>query len=406
MYPPDCVNWAGLTHAYGSAADIPDHLLALTSMDSVVRREAYQALEGAVCHQGSRYEASAYVARFLVQLLTEARVPDRPVVLRLLATLAIGYDRWWLPRTYPVDAVRREIERHARLTVPELKAELAHWAEAAPTDRLRRSRRLDAKFQDVEENRDNQRWGLEAYDAVRGGVPVYGDILTAGDRDVRLWAAYLLSWFPEEQAVSLPALIPRLDAEADSSVVATLAIAIGLLAPVGDPSAWSALHRHLRSPEHVVRWAAAIGLSRLDPSVNVNAVEELYACVRHAPSLLTHRVPYLEGDLGGLGALMLAELGDTAPDRLKVLVERLADWPAGRPADSLVKSLLKIAFPDGPADKVRFADLTEDQRAVVMGLTSWPAIWTYANVSLLMAEYGLPNSYGELQYWTRDTAPP
>jgi hypothetical protein len=402
----DGIDWGALTHAYGSAADVPSHLRALTSPDPSARERAYDELSAAVCHQGSRYEASAHVATFLIQLVADAGAPDRHVALELLAALAIGYDRWWLPGSFPVAEVRREVARKAALTVEELERELEEWVRAAPTASVRRSRAVDAALQDVAENRDGQRWGLEAYDAVRRGVAVYCDALGRGDREMRLWAAYLLGWFPEERPVSLPALVRRLEIEADPSVAATAAIATGLIAQAGGTSAWAALMRRLRSRRQVERWAAAIALARLNPAPGALVVKELYACMRHVESLLAHQVPYLEGDLASLAALTVAELaGDAGPERLDVLCGRLADWPAARPGDSIVRGLFKLAFPDGPvADQTPFVDLTDDQRKVVSALAAAPSVWTYADVRELVSEYGLPDSEEALRRYARHPA--
>jgi hypothetical protein len=76
------------------------------------------------------------VAPFLIDLAGDPMTPDRSGVLRLLAAPAIGFDRWWLPATYPVAEVRRDVERKAGLTVEGLQQELDAWvAEHAVTHR-------------------------------------------------------------------------------------------------------------------------------------------------------------------------------------------------------------------------------------------------------------------------------
>jgi hypothetical protein len=167
------VDWGSLTHAYGSAEDLPDQLRALASADPSTRARAYEELDSRVCHQGSRFEASAHVAPFLVDLAGAPTTPDRPGVLRLLAALAIGFERWWLPATYPVAEVRRDVGRKAGLTVEGLQRELDDWVAGAPTGRIRATRAADAETREVTEERDAEKWALAAYDAVRRGVGVY-----------------------------------------------------------------------------------------------------------------------------------------------------------------------------------------------------------------------------------------
>jgi hypothetical protein len=152
------VDWGSLTHAYGPAGDLPDQLRALASADPSMRARAREELDSRVCHQGSRFEASAHVAPFLIDLAGDPATPDRPGVLRLLAALAIGFDRWWLPATYPVAEVRRDVGRKARLTLEELQRELDDWVAGAPTGRIRAARALDAESREVTEERDAERW--------------------------------------------------------------------------------------------------------------------------------------------------------------------------------------------------------------------------------------------------------
>jgi hypothetical protein len=144
----DEVDWQALTHAYGSAGEVPPQLQALTSPDALARDHACEELYASVCHQGSAYEASAPVAAVLIELAGDPATPDRHRVLEFLAALAIGHDRWLLPGSYPVTKVRRDVARKASLTEAELERELQQWVADAPTDRLRRTRASTAEFQD------------------------------------------------------------------------------------------------------------------------------------------------------------------------------------------------------------------------------------------------------------------
>jgi hypothetical protein len=100
------VAWVDLEHAYGSAADVPDLVRALRSAEVEVRQNARWHLYGNIFHQGTRYQASAYAAAFLLELLADPDTPDRTELLGLLMALAIGFDEAWLPDTFPVAAYR------------------------------------------------------------------------------------------------------------------------------------------------------------------------------------------------------------------------------------------------------------------------------------------------------------
>ncbi|MGW7426389.1 hypothetical protein ACWGJB_41480 [Streptomyces sp. NPDC054813] len=55
--------WSSLSHAYGSAEDVPDLLRALTGADAGEADGALSELYGSVLHQGTVYAASAEAAR-------------------------------------------------------------------------------------------------------------------------------------------------------------------------------------------------------------------------------------------------------------------------------------------------------------------------------------------------------
>jgi hypothetical protein len=87
----DDVPWAELTHAYGSAADIPEHFRLLTSPDRQIRDGVFENFYGNIFHQGSVYPATVAAIPFLIEAAAHPRMPDRVRILVLLAHLAVGY---------------------------------------------------------------------------------------------------------------------------------------------------------------------------------------------------------------------------------------------------------------------------------------------------------------------------
>lgn len=84
----DAQPWAAYQHAYGSAADVPDCLRALTDEDEERAGEALGELYGSILHQGSVYEATAHAVPYLARL---AGAGVRPAeVLGLLGGIAEG----------------------------------------------------------------------------------------------------------------------------------------------------------------------------------------------------------------------------------------------------------------------------------------------------------------------------
>jgi hypothetical protein len=73
------VNWAGLTHADGRAADTPVHLRGLADPDSGVRMRAVDHLRGTVVHQGTIFPATAPAVAEVCRLLADESVVSLPL---------------------------------------------------------------------------------------------------------------------------------------------------------------------------------------------------------------------------------------------------------------------------------------------------------------------------------------
>lgn len=86
----DDVNWQDLSHAYGSAEDVPRQLRTLLSQDESEWDEAFTFFFQSVWHQGTVYSVTAHVIPFLVELLTVETVIHREGILYLLEALANG----------------------------------------------------------------------------------------------------------------------------------------------------------------------------------------------------------------------------------------------------------------------------------------------------------------------------
>jgi hypothetical protein len=88
------VGWAGLTHAYGSASDVPALIRSLVAPDADERSKALQGLFSAIYHQGTVYRASAPAVPFLARTLITA--PDqRALIGQLIAGMSRQYGEDW-----------------------------------------------------------------------------------------------------------------------------------------------------------------------------------------------------------------------------------------------------------------------------------------------------------------------
>ncbi|MFD8599219.1 HEAT repeat domain-containing protein [Kitasatospora sp. NPDC059646] len=116
MLSPDAldqVDWAALSHAYGSAEDVPDLIRALYLPDAAALDEAVHELFGTVHHQGSVYPASGPAVPFLAHAARHG-AGRRADLLLLLALMAghepdqVGSARW---ERSPVAGVCAELSR-------------------------------------------------------------------------------------------------------------------------------------------------------------------------------------------------------------------------------------------------------------------------------------------------------
>ena len=87
----DKINWSKLSHAYGSAEDVPDLLRALTSTDKGIRDNAYDTLNNYILHQGDIYEVTPYTVPFLIELLEQPLVEEKEHILYILDWIALQY---------------------------------------------------------------------------------------------------------------------------------------------------------------------------------------------------------------------------------------------------------------------------------------------------------------------------
>jgi len=253
-----------MTDGCDRPGEIPALLHAMWSKKPKLRQQAYDALMSHLVHQGSRYDASAAAVPFLIDVVADPEAPDRYAACQVLRAVAIGDQEYWLTERPDVAAVRHEVARKAALSREELERERAAWVAAAPDEQVRRDRELTSIYNDVETDREAERWNMEAYDAVRAGVPAYVSALESDHPGTRLYASHLLAWFPEERDAVVPALIRVICDDDQAVVAATACVAAGLCGAPGDTALIEALStRRSASENRAERWAAVIGLAEV-----------------------------------------------------------------------------------------------------------------------------------------------
>ncbi|QXJ20978.1 HEAT repeat domain-containing protein [Actinomadura graeca] len=422
----DTVDWAGLTHAYGYAADVPGQIRLLLSADPDVRAKGLGELYGNIFHQGTRYEASAHAVPFLLETLTDPETPDRASILGLLTCLAVGYGEEYLPAGYPIAEHRaaavggEDLLAAGRAYTDEDDEDVEDEEE----DDWETEPALFAYMQTLDPD-DDGRLGayvaLAAYDAVRAGLPLIRSLAADADAGVRTAAVHVLAWFPEAAAESRPVLVAAAD-DPDPAVAATALVALALLdSAEKDPfrGVWGVvppqetgqvLESALDDPRDLVRWGAAIGLARFrGGDAGPGAAAELHGWVGRDGG--PHEaVPFLDGDLRGYAARSLPLLGEAYADgSFAALLARLPRV-SGIEALPVAETLLEMVFPDPLPAGTPFSDLDERQRRLVIALAGSPATWrldgmAFGNFSMLVGGHGLPSDPEAMSHYITGAEP-
>jgi hypothetical protein len=306
----DEIPWKHLTHAYGSAEDVPDLLRALRTAspdDASDETSPLWCLFGNIWHQGTVYEATSYAVPFLFELAEDVQTPDRVGILGLLGAIASGYS-------------------------------------------------------------DEREWAAKAHNAVADGFDVLVGI-AHDDSDARLAAAYVLAQLQERVTAVGPLLRRLLEAETASSRRAGLVLLHG---HVGDRSdaALSVLSHAANSADTAQRRAAAVSLARLRPNPLPPGARE---AVIDAISDDSFEFTDLPWDGAGELAVYSADLRACldARDLDAVANSLTSEVESGTATEAQVSALIDMLFPGPEADphpQLTASDLSPIQKRAVVAM--------------------------------------
>ncbi|MCX4523018.1 hypothetical protein OG402_36860 [Streptomyces anulatus] len=219
----DDVDWASLSHAYGSAHDVPGHIRTLCGDDDEARKQAFNS----IFHQGSRYSASPVAVPFLARIAVAGPAAAREKTMLLLTRLAVDWHD-----EYDV-TTGINVAGWCAAAAEAGPEEFLPWYEeqlAGVTDTDERAQPQELRDWVAAGNSPDSRWSaLQSYDAVLAELPGLLVLLDGDDRCLRTRIAYLLAWFPEFSTTSLPRLLALAAHEKDPVTAATALLAAGLL---------------------------------------------------------------------------------------------------------------------------------------------------------------------------------
>ena len=242
------INWSELDDAHGPATSIPSLLRGLTDKSEERQANRVRELSDIICHQGSSYSATVAAIPFLLELVCNASIQNRDQILSLIRSIAIGSDLDML------------------------------FDQTRVVDYLSENDELDTA----------------CYVGIMKGVPKFIELLQTDDWRVRSEAAYLLSWYPDQNQQSLPQLRERLRNAKQANELACLILSVGLLEFQADVERNSAPFVRPMIDDHrqLIRYASALYLFWHDPTDRVmSIIEELsenneYDCFVGSKSLM------------------------------------------------------------------------------------------------------------------------
>lgn len=373
----DEIDWSKLSHAYGEATDVPGQLRGLVSEDKEERSQAFGELCGGILHQGTIYEATAFVVPFLIELLKSTDLLDKNEILILLAQIACG-------TSY------HDVHQHARIFREKAKTE--EW---------------QGKI------REELVWVENAKAAVQAEEPLYLELLSEPDSSIREASAYVLARLPQRSALVAEAIWKRFLMESAMPVKVSLVLSLGIRAPSNEMGRLMELFAAASDKSIVL--AAAISVVNLAPAeAPQNVIEFLVKALGQQDKFpafsKTIRVTMEDFDW-----CTMEILGKLTGDAAAIAEKEIGMGLRGTdPKHSLacVETLLRLAFGTGVPRGTAFKSLTDKQRRTVRILAKNPGIWDQSiggmrlpnvQTALLLRSCGLPDKLGEFTEFAADT---
>lgn len=397
----DSIDWSKLTHAYGSAEDVPDLIRSLRSNDDKERKGAYYDLQGNIYHQGTRYDACVAAIPFLYALLEAEDTPHREQLLDLIVNLAVGFPSSFVPGGVNVTEWRAHIAEISRLREDAVDEE----SEDHGNDSSDESG--DEEWDQEEHEYLVQVAGFGTYEAVQKGLSSVHRFINDSEAAMRAMAAYSMALFPERFEESRPLLWQRLESEENIVVRGTVLVALAILCnSCLDAESKSSTLRLLRShcseesPERFNKWIRALALIILG-FPTPESIEEILQRVTDEDYLsddepMEDTFPFATSDLLEIvSSILLGIKGTENPYAPRLVAKQLAKSDNDAYM-TLAEISLNMAFDVSfPKPLPGFADLSELQQEIIR------EIWTTS----LQGGRKLPYSFqGMFEKWERPSS--
>ncbi|RAL24034.1 HEAT repeat domain-containing protein [Thermoflavimicrobium daqui] len=357
------VNWGNLTHAYGSAKDIPQQIYKLTSKDEKIWWAFFGKLSNYILYRDKYiFEATSYTVPFLIELLKDNNTLNRENILELLAGISNG------------------TSYKAVYQYPPIKNKIVLTEEA---------------HQELEQEIE---WSKKAKEAVYQGVPIYYQLLDDSDFSVREAAIYTLASVKWLDAEIRTKLRNRMLHETCSLIRTNLIIALGIQRDKHKQTVEFLNHCVNQNHEPLIQLAAAIALVHIQSgNVSNQTIRVLIDAIKDPDrvcaydNLLFASIDIIH-DISWLLCCLTKEL---ATQSLPLLLEAFRKTQNALAAIELSRTILMITFhkqciPTG----THFHMLTEEQQETLRCIAENEVAWKFSvNMAEVLRDFRLPSDY-------------
>jgi hypothetical protein len=394
----DSIDWALLTHAYGSAGDLPAMLRTLLSPDADARARAEYDLYGNIWHQGSRYEASAYVVPYLVAIAADPATPSREWIIRLLGDLAIGNETREVTSGFDIAGLRRQLVGLANGDSVAGQSDESRLRALTPLEEQRARRRpfdLARRLREV-------RHEVATYDAVKTHLTEILPLLSDPDPNVAAASAFTAGWFPESGTLIAPALIDVIDGPGPANVRAAALVALGLVGAGGADTA--VMDRCLGEPAPVRAGAilCAVMGAGSNASEDVMSVLYRYAVDQEEVEVWPWLTPRNDWALWLLDRCHVALSKSARFSRVQRL---LAEMDLSGFWINEFNEAFEKGFPDPAVRETAYADLAPAQRLLIDYVLAYPEMLSDRHLlsSRTLWRHRLPETIQQLRAYADGT---
>ena len=357
----DEIDWASLSHAYGSAKDVPELIRQRASKKTREAEEAERELFGNIWHQGTVYEATAFAVPFLVELIAHPETHRREGLIFLLASIAGGSSFL---------EVHKDLPHFSSQNLAEIETELIKELE----------------------------WKTRARDSVQRFAESYWDEMD--DLSLCISIPYLLSKLPAEAEHVRDRFPDRIATASDPLFLASLLLGLAFVSRTA-PGVFAPFTSFVNSEAPIVKLVAGLGILIAGASTSPveRALDIYFEAFRNREIYDPKDPAWLWGD-GALDSLLLELIPHFIPPAVEALrgvltskLPKLDKWAAS----SLAAELMHLGFDSSHLPRTK-EDLNDLQRSLLTALCrDTNVLYGDPLICRIQIAFGLSREMGDLK---------